>query len=141
VNTIEPPRAPPRRAAERAASLVLVLTGDGKGKTTSARGVALRSLARGWRVALVQFVKSGAWRTGEGEIARRLGITYPMTWGWIETDVVVAAIRTRPPHVNLVLTGRDAPAAIVEVADPVTEMANRKHAFERGVAAVRGIGF
>jgi cob(I)alamin adenosyltransferase len=184
----EPPRDAPPRARERPTSLVLVLTGDGKGKTTSAMGIALRSLARGWRVAVVQFVKSGTWKTGEGEIAGRVGIelratgkgftwdvddldasraaarrawdeaartiaagehglvildevTYPMTWGWIRADDVVRVIRTRPPHVSVVLTGRDAPPAIVDAADTVTEMVNRKHAFDRGVAAMRGIDF
>jgi cob(I)alamin adenosyltransferase len=184
----DPPREAPPRAGEHVRSLVLVLTGDGKGKTTSAMGIALRSVARGWRVAVIQFVKSGAWRTGEAEIARRLGVefratgegftwdvndldasiaaahrawdeaartiaagehqlvvldevTYPMTWGWIRIDDVVAALRDRPAHVNVVLTGRDAPDAIVDVADTVTEMVNRKHAFDRGIAAIRGIDF
>jgi cob(I)alamin adenosyltransferase len=184
----DPPRAAPPKADEHVRSLVLVLTGDGKGKTTSAMGIALRSIARGWRVAVIQFVKSGAWRTGEAEIARRLGIefratgegftwdvddldasiaaarlaweeasrtiaagghelvvldevTYPMTWGWIRTEDVVAALRDRPAQVSVVLTGRDAPDAIVDVADTVTEMVNRKHAFDRGIAAIRGIDF
>jgi cob(I)alamin adenosyltransferase len=184
----DPPRRVPRRASEHVRSLVLVLTGDGKGKTTSAMGIAVRSVARGWRVAIVQFVKSGAWRTGEAEIARRLGVefratgegftwdvddldasidaarrawqeaaetiaagehhlvvldevTYPMTWGWIDTDDVVRVLRERPPHVSVVVTGRDAPEAIIEEADTVTEMVNRKHAFDRGVAAIRGIDF
>jgi cob(I)alamin adenosyltransferase len=164
------------------------MTGDGKGKTTAAMGVVLSAVARGWRVAVVQFVKSDAWRTGEAEIARRLGvefratgegftwdvddldasidaarrawdeakrtiaagehevvvldeITYPMTWGWIETDDVVAALRGRPRHVNVIVTGRDAPPGIVDVADTVTEMVSRKHAFDRGIAALRGIDF
>jgi cob(I)alamin adenosyltransferase len=184
----DPPRKAPPRAGEHVGSLVLVLTGDGKGKTTSAMGIALRSIARGWRVAVIQFVKSGAWRTGEAEIARRLGVefratgegftwdvddldasiaaarlaweeaartivagehrlvvldevTYPMTWGWIPTDDVVAALRDRPAQVSVVLTGRDAPEAIIDVADTVTEMVNRKHAFDRGIAAIRGIDF
>jgi cob(I)alamin adenosyltransferase len=184
----EPPREAPPRAGEHVRSLVLVLTGDGKGKTTSAMGIALRSIARGWRVAVIQFVKSGAWRTGEAEIARRLGVefratgegftwdvedldasveaarraweeaartiaagnhdlvvldevTYPMTWGWIRTEDVVATVRDRPSQVSVVLTGRDAPDAIVDMADTVTEMINRKHAFDRGIAAIRGIDF
>ena len=182
----EPPRSFERTPREHVRSLVLVLTGDGKGKTTSAMGTVMRSVARGWRVAIVQFVKSGAWRSGEAEIARRLGVefratgegftwdvedldasidaalrawreaaatiaagrhelvvldevTYPMNWGWIAEREVVDAIRARPSHVSIVATGRDAPEALVEVADTVTEMVNRKHAFDRGVAALRGI--
>jgi cob(I)alamin adenosyltransferase len=64
-----------------------------------------------------------------------------MTWGWIRTEDVVAALRDRPAQVSVVLTGRDAPDAIVDVADTVTEMVNRKHAFDRGIAAIRGIDF
>lgn len=54
-------------------SLVLVNTGHGKGKSTAAFGTAIRAIARDWRVAVVQFIKSGDWRTGEEQILRRLG--------------------------------------------------------------------
>ncbi len=55
-------------------SLLLVNTGDGKGKSTAAFGTMLRALARGWDVAVVQFIKSGDWKSGEETIARRLGV-------------------------------------------------------------------
>lgn len=185
----EPPReheGPSGR--RRATSLVVVNTGDGKGKSTAAFGVVNRAVARGWRVAVVQFVKSGRWRVGEQEVAERLGVewwslgegftwdsddlsedeavaqeawrhagaliaagahdlvvldevTYPMNWGWIDAGDVVAGIRDRPDHVNVVATGRDAPAALVEVADTVTEMRSVKHAYDRGVPAKRGIDY
>jgi cob(I)alamin adenosyltransferase len=64
--TQEPPREPPgRRRAVKVPSLVLVNTGDGKGKTTAAMGTLLRAVARGWKVCVIQFVKSGRWRVGE----------------------------------------------------------------------------
>jgi cob(I)alamin adenosyltransferase len=66
-------------------------------------------------------------------------VTYPITWGWIAEDDVVAALRARPPHVNVILTGRDAPAALIDVANTVTEMVKTKHAFDSGIAAVKGI--
>jgi cob(I)alamin adenosyltransferase len=68
-------------------------------------------------------------------------ITYPLNWGWIDVDDVVAAVTGRPEHVNLVFTGRDAPEALIEVADTVTEMRNVKHAFDRGITAKKGIDF
>jgi cob(I)alamin adenosyltransferase len=185
----DPPTEDPRPDQLRTVpSLVLVNTGDGKGKSSAAFGVVVRALARGWRVAVVQFLKSGGWNTGEEKIGRQLGvdwfalgegftwesedltqdqavareawsqakrlieadehrlvvldeITYPMNWGWIDTDEVVRTIRDRPAKVNVIATGRDAPAALVEVADTVTEMRSVKHAYERGIAAKKGIDY
>jgi cob(I)alamin adenosyltransferase len=72
--TTEPRTVPPPRPERRTVpSVVVVNTGDGKGKSTAAFGLALRSLARDWQVAVVQFIKSGRWRTGEEAMLRRLG--------------------------------------------------------------------
>lgn len=186
--SIAPTSTPVRPEHEHAPSLVLVTTGHGKGKSTAAFGVVMRAIARGWRVAIVQLIKSGRWRTGEEAMCRRLGadwwtigdgftwesddldrseaigraawlaaaekiasghydvvvldeITYAMNWGWISTREVVEAIRTRPPHVNIVATGRDAPDELVDVADTVTEMVNVRHAYDRGITARRGIDY
>jgi cob(I)alamin adenosyltransferase len=182
----EPPRERPPYA--RARSLVLVNTGDGKGKSTAAFGVVMRGVARGWRVSVIQFIKSGTWKVGEENVARRLGvdwaktgdgftwlsddmertraracaawelaaatlaagehqlvvldeITYPLNWGWIVIGNVVAAIRSRPEHVNVIATGRDAPSALTDIADTVTEMVKVRHAYDRGVRAKRGLDF
>lgn len=59
-----------------APSLVLVNTGHGKGKSTAAFGTALRSVARGWPTAVVQFIKSGNWNTGEERICRQIGVDW-----------------------------------------------------------------
>ena len=172
----------------RAESLVLVNTGNGKGKSSAAFGVMLRAVARQWNVAVLQFVKSGQWKVGEETIGVQLGVdwrtlgtgftwdsenldadialaheswahaasviaegqhdlvildelTYLCTWGWIETTDVVAAIVNRPKHVSLVITGRDAPQAIIDVADTVTEMREVKHAYAAGITAKRGIDY
>lgn len=184
-----PPTTAPRRPERAwAPSLVLVNTGDGKGKTTAALGTLLRARARDWKVCVVQFMKSGEWKVGEEEMARELGVdwwtigdgftwdsddldhseavaveawrharsvitsgeyqvvlldevTYPMNYGWIDTDEVVAVLRDRPEQTNVILTGRDAPGAIIDVADTVTEMRKVKHPFDRGIQARRGIDF
>jgi cob(I)alamin adenosyltransferase len=68
-------------------------------------------------------------------------LTYLCTWGWIDVAEVVATIRSRPEHVNIVMTGRDAPAELVEVADTVTEMTEIKHAYQQGIRAKRGIDY
>jgi len=68
-------------------------------------------------------------------------ITYPMNWGWIDSDSVVEAIRARPALVNIIATGRNAPPALIDVADTVTEMVKVRHAYDRGIRARRGIDF
>jgi cob(I)alamin adenosyltransferase len=60
----------------RAPSVVLLNTGDGKGKSSAAFGVMARGWARGWRVAVVQFVKGGRWKTGERKLADHLGVEW-----------------------------------------------------------------
>ena len=184
----QPPTKGPALARKRATSVVIVNTGDGKGKSTAAFGTAMRAVARGWQVCVIQFLKSNQWKVGEQKSATSLGvewwavgdgftwdspdmdrteavareawsvckekiasghyglvvldeITYPMTWGWISTPDVIETIRTRPPSVNIIATGRDAPEELINVADTVTEMRNRKHAFDSGVRAIRGIDF
>ncbi len=172
----------------RPTSLVLVNTGDGKGKSSSAFGVMARGWARGWRVGVVQFLKSGEWKTGERRLAAELGIefheagdgftwdstdldetaekarhawsiarerlasgefdllildeiTYTMSFGWVDVDDVVAAVRERSPGTNVVITGRDCPEALIALADTVTEMRKVKHAYDRGIQARRGIEY
>ena len=185
----DPGRAPRERPAHtRQRSLVLVNTGDGKGKSTAAFGVVMRGVARGWRVSVIQFIKSGKWKVGEEKVARQLGvdwaktgdgftwlsddlersraragaawelaaatlaagehqlvvldeITYPLNYGWIDVEQAVRAIRERPEHVNVIATGRDAPDALIDVADTVTEMRKVRHAYDRGVRAKRGLDF
>ncbi len=65
------PRSHHETAVAQRKGLVIIYTGDGKGKTTAALGLAFRALGRGWRVAMVQFIK-GKWKTGEGMMAEEL---------------------------------------------------------------------
>jgi cob(I)alamin adenosyltransferase len=172
----------------RVDSVVVVNTGDGKGKSTAAFGVMTRGWARGWRVGVVQFMKSGNWKVGEKKLADHLGVdwwtlgdgftwestdldesaaknvhawkvareklasgeydllildelTYVVNYGWVSASDVVAGITGRAPKTNVVVTGRDAPPELVEIADTVTEMRKVKHAYEKGVRAMKGIEY
>jgi cob(I)alamin adenosyltransferase len=82
----------------RAESIVLLNTGDGKGKSSAAFGVMARGWARGWRVGVVQFVKGGKWKTGERKLADHLGIEW-QTLGdgftWESTDLDETAAKGR----------------------------------------------
>ena len=185
---VPPSENPIPAGGGRADSLVLVNTGDGKGKSSAAFGVMVRGLAMEWNVCVVQFVKSGDWKVGEEKLGRQLGvdwhsvgegftwdsdnldhdkaiaaqgwakaadiinggdhklvildeITYLMNWDWVDSDAVIETIRNRPDHVNVVATGRDAPDALIEIADTVTEMVKVKHAYDTGILAKRGIDY
>ena len=82
----------------RPESIVLLNTGDGKGKSSAAFGVMARGWARGWRVGVVQFVKGGKWKTGERKLADHLGIDW-QTLGdgftWESTDLDETAAKGR----------------------------------------------
>ena len=185
----DPPVEDPRPDGLRSAkSLLVVNTGNGKGKSSAAFGVMVRGVARGWKVAVLQFIKSGDWKVGEETVGRQLGVnwqalghgftwdsdnldhdkalareswetaraliaagehslvildelTYLINWGWIDSDDVIATLRDRPPHVNIIVTGRDASEALQDIADTVTEMREVKHAYNAGIRAKRGIDY
>lgn len=170
--------------------LVMVFTGDGKGKTTAALGMALRAWGHGMRVLVIQFVKSARVETGERLAAARLGgrfviktlgegfvfegedverhrvaarraletareavqsgeydlvvldeIIHALKHGLVSEEELVALIAAKSPAVHLVLTGRDAPEAIIARADLVTEMRAVKHHYRSGVPAQKGIEY
>jgi len=165
---------------------VQVYTGDGKGKTTAALGLALRSAGAGLKVFIGQFIKSATYseikalerfsdlitieQFGRGcfirgnpcqadiDVARQALDAIGMALRSGDYDVVIAdeanvafgcklvseadliaLIDARPAHVELVLTGRNAPRAVIERADLVTEMKSVRHYYEKGVMARKGI--
>ena len=78
---------------------------------------------------------------GEHQLVILDELTYLCSWDWIELSDVITTITGRPEHVNIVVTGRDAPAELVAIADTVTEMTEVKHAFQQGIRAKRGIDY
>ncbi|MBO9793486.1 MULTISPECIES: cob(I)yrinic acid a,c-diamide adenosyltransferase [Xanthomonas] len=167
--------------------VLLVNTGNGKGKSSSGFGMLARSLGHGLHCGVVQFIK-GTFSTGEEAFFRRFpdlldyhvmgeGFTWETqdrardiaaaqaAWqrargmladarydfvlldelnialvkDYIALDVVLAAVAARPPGQHVVITGRGAPAGLIELADTVTEMRLVKHAFNAGIKAQLGI--
>ena len=174
---------------KRRRGLVLVNTGDGRGKSTSAFGVILRMLGRKKPVALIQFLKHEAGQWGEVRALRQLGLqpirtgdgftwtskdleetqaralhgwqkaqavivsdeyelvvldefTYLLDFGWLDVDEVIDWLQAnKPERQHLLITGRNAPAALIDYADTVSEMVKIKHAFDAGIKARAGIEF
>ncbi len=91
--------ADPKRRKRRDRPLLIVLTGDGKGKSTSAFGILMRAWARGYRCGVFQFVKSGKWKVGEHKAALELGgIDWEKMgdgWSWISQDLEESAEKAR----------------------------------------------
>lgn len=176
--------------ANREKGLIIVHTGQGKGKTTAALGMVLRSLGQGYQVAIVQFIK-GAWEPAEKRILEQFsdqlvframgeGFTWEtqdrdrdikmaeaawataLEWvrdpayrlvlldeinialklGYLAPETIIAGLAEKPEDSHVILTGRGAPEALIEVADLVTEMKLIKHPFrEQGIKAQPGIEF
>ncbi|MGV0028026.1 cob(I)yrinic acid a,c-diamide adenosyltransferase [Phormidesmis priestleyi] len=170
--------------------LVIVNTGNGKGKTTAALGMVLRSLGHGYKVAIVQFIK-GAWEPAEkaafahwGDQLQFHALGEGFTWetqdrdrdilkateawetalsfihdpeyrlvlldeinialklGYLNVETVLSGLAEKPEESHVILTGRGAPAALIDRADLVTEMTLVKHPFrEQGIKAQPGIEF
>ncbi len=176
---------------EKTRGLLIVHTGNGKGKTTCALGLMMRAAGRGLKCCMIQFMKSRNDRYGEHVAAEQLGIevhtmgdgftwdtknpeqdieTARKTWNLClekmksgDYDLLVfdelvyvlsykmlpvteilegfRTIRAAQPALHIVVTGRDAPAELIEAADLVTEMREIKHPFTAGIRAQQGIEF
>jgi cob(I)alamin adenosyltransferase len=168
--------------------LILLNTGNGKGKTTAAIGTAFRALGHGMRVGMIQFIK-GKWKTGERKLGEQtpnltwltMGrgftwesldldrdraaaraawniasawlldenydlvvfdeITYVINYGFVPLDQVLSALQARRADLHVILTGRDAHAELIAIADVVTQMQAVKHPYREGVPAQKGIEF
>jgi len=169
--------------------LVQVYTGNGKGKTSAAFGLALRATGRGLKVYMIQFIKGGfdygelytvknlpnftlrafgrgkfvtskppqkedvrlaqealhlaerVIHNGTSNIVILDEINVALDLKLIGIEDVLKLVKSKPSSLELVLTGRNAPEEIVEVADLVTEMKEVKHPFSRGTGARKGIEY
>lgn len=175
------------KAQEDKGTFVL-LTGNGKGKSSSALGMVARALGHGMRVGVVQFLK-GEWNTGEIDFFKQQAnvqweimpagftwetqnresdiasseqawekavailsdssidlvvldeLTYLLHYEYLPEDNVLQALMNRPENQHLVVTGRGASDALIELADTVSEIKEVKHAFKRGIKAQKGLEF
>ena len=167
---------------------ILVVTGNGKGKTTAALGTAFRSLGHGHRVCVVQFLK-GQGQYGERLMAERLEnldwficgkgfvftkenidedrevarqgfalaeekiasdlydliildeLTYLPLYDFLPMERIVAALRAKPERLSVIITGRGADQQLLDLADTVSVIESKKHAYEQGIKAQKGIEF
>src|SRR3546814_1229323 len=99
-------------------------------------------------LTLDQAVAAGAWQhakeliaAGDHQLVLLDEITYPLNWGWIDSDDVLATVRERPAHVSVICTGRNAPGALIDIADTVTIMEAHQHAYQQGIRAKKGIDY
>jgi cob(I)alamin adenosyltransferase len=168
--------------------LIVLLTGNGKGKSSSAFGMLARSVGHGLRCGVVQFIK-GQWQCGEQmlfetnplvefhvmntgftwetqdrdkdieaavatwEKASALlenpeidvvildELTYMLTYGYLDKEMVLTALENRPARQHVIVTGRSASKELIEIADTVSEVKDTKHAFYDGVKVQKGIDY
>lgn len=174
-------------SAQKEQGVLLVLTGPGKGKSSSGFGMVARALGHDMKVGIVQFIK-GAFNTGEEAFFRRQpdvdyhvmgeGYTWDtqdrerdvaaagaawavargmlsderyqfvlldelniaLRYGYLDLDQVLDDLQMRPAMQHVTVTGRNAPQALVELADTVTDMKVVKHAFrDQGIKAQKGV--
>ena len=130
--------------------MIHVYHGDGKGKTTAAMGLALRMLAAGRRVVVVQFLKDG--ESGEVRLLAELegaqeGLLVldealdALSKGLVDEALVDRALDMSARGVEVALTGRAPSRKIVEKADYITEMRCEKHPYEQRICAREGVEY
>jgi cob(I)alamin adenosyltransferase len=180
--------AVPTEGRETRKGVFLVITGNGKGKTTAGFGSVLRAMGHGFRVAVIQFMKGRIY--GELEVLRdRLGvelwqfgrnayvdpkhpdprdlelaraglnkaweivrggqhdllildeINVVTDFGLVPTEEVLDLARARPRWMDLIATGRNAPAPLIELADTVSEVREIKHHYKKGIESRAGMEY
>jgi cob(I)alamin adenosyltransferase len=88
-----------------------------------------------WQVAAAKLA------SGDYDLLILDELTYVVSYGWVPVAEVIAGIANRAAHTNVVITGRDAPPELIELADTATEMRKLKHAYDQGIRARKGIEY
>jgi len=180
--------AVPTEGRETRKGVLLVITGNGKGKSTSGFGSALRALGHGFRVAIIQFMKGRiygeldvlrslprvdvwqfgrnafvdrknpdpkdielarkgldkAWeivRGGEHDLLILDEINVVADFGLVPVPELLDLARSRPKWMDLIATGRNAPAPLVELADTVSDVREIKHHYKKGIESRAGMEY
>ena len=151
-------------AAQEERGVLVINTGNGKGKSSAAFGVVARALGHGLKVGVVQFVKGFTWETQDKERDAKAAqaawevacghlrnpeiglvvldeMTYAFKYGWLDLDTVIAQLQSRPAMQHVIITGRAAPQALRDAADTVSDIGMEKHAFQAGIKAMPGLEF
>jgi cob(I)alamin adenosyltransferase len=110
--------------------------GDGFTWTSKDMDETIRRAVAGWELSQEKI------RSGQYDVILLDEFTYALHFGWLDTAQVIEWLKAnKPAELHLIITGRNAPAALVEYADLVTEMLAIKHPFDQGVIAQAGIEF
>lgn len=173
-----------------AQGLIQIYTGNAKGKSTAAFGLAVRAAGHGFKVVVIQFMKTGAYygevnglkrlapevelySYGKEGFVHRRGVTpedislahealahgeralldpetdilildeinNALYFQLLTVEEVLNLLDKKPEHVEVVMTGRNAPQELVEKAHLVTEMKEIKHPFHQGIDSRKGIEY
>ena len=168
--------------------VIVLLTGNGKGKSSSAMGMICRALGYELKIGLVRFLKGAqdtgedlflnnhpnvktalmesgfTWDTQDKELdiqkavetwnkakiflqdqAINLGVidelTYMINYGYLDELDILEMLNNRPQNQHVVITGRAASKALIEISDTVSEIQDVKHAFRANIKAQKGVDY
>jgi len=124
------------RAARKLDGVDWIGTGDGFTWTSKDMDETIARAQHGWGIAQERIA------SGEYDLVILDEFTYPLHFEWLDTGEVIAWLRAnKPPGLHLIITGRNAPDALIDYADLVTRMEKVKHPYDEGISAKPGIEF
>lgn len=111
------------------------VTGDGFTWDTQNREQDEATAARGWAIAQEML------QDGEIDLVILDELNIVLKYHYLPLETVLDDLKNRPPMQHVIVTGRGAPDALIELADTVTEMREIKHAFKAGIKAQPGVEY